>query len=385
MNDLDTPEEMERGRRAIAKWRRRTVAASLLILSALSLWFFVFRERPQSPIYRLRQLERGDLVVEIGATGTLEPEEVIDIGAQVAGQIVALGTDTSGKMVDYGSAVEEGMVLARIDQALYQSDVAQASAQLKRSQADLVQLQAKFFQAERDWKRAQSLGPSDALSQSAFDAYRAAFESARANITVGEAAITQAQAILERAERNLGYTVIRSPVRGIIIDRRVNIGQTVVSSLNAPSLFLLAKDLHRMEVWVSVNEADIGKIYPGQPVHFTVDAFPGESFKGEVRKVRLNASMTQNVVTYVVEVATDNSSGRLLPYLTANVRFLVSNRENVLIVPNAALRYSPSFLKQETGREQRKGRFREEKITKEQHGTVWIPEGQTVRAVGGDP
>jgi HlyD family secretion protein len=133
-----------------------------------------------------------------------------------------------------------------------------------------------------------------------------------------------------------------SPVKGVIIDRRVNIGQTVVASLNAPSLFLIAKDLKRMQVWVAVNEADIGKIYPGQPVTFTVDAFPEENFRGEVGKVRLNASMTQNVVTYTVEIFTDNSSGRLLPYLTANVQFELSRLSDVLQAPNAALRWTPS-------------------------------------------
>ena len=137
------------------------------------------------------------------------------------------------------------------------------------------------------------------------------------------------------------YCTIKSPVKGVIIDRRVNIGQTVVASLNAPSLFLIAKDLKRMQVWVAVNEADIGKIQPGLPVSFTVDAFPGETFRGEVGKVRLNASMTQNVITYTVEVITDNSNGRLLPYLTANVQFELSRLSGVLLAPNAALRWTP--------------------------------------------
>jgi HlyD family secretion protein len=129
----------------------------------------------------------------------------------------------------------------------------------------------------------------------------------------------------------------------VIIDRRVNAGQTVVASLNAPSLFLLAKDLTHMRVWVAVNEADIGKIHPGLPVSFTVDAFPGETFKGEVANVRLNASMTQNVVTYTTEITTDNSSGRLLPYLTANVQFELNRLHDVLMAPNAALRWTPSL------------------------------------------
>jgi HlyD family secretion protein len=153
--------------------------------------------------------------------------------------------------------------------------------------------------------------------------------------------VAQSEAALRRAQRNLSYCTIKSPVKGVIIDRRVNIGQTVVASLNAPSLFLIAKDLRRMQVWVAVNEADIGKIRPGLPVSFTVDAFPGETFRGEVGKVRLNASMTQNVITYTVEIITDNSNGRLLPYLTANVQFELSRLNNVLMAPNAALRWTP--------------------------------------------
>jgi len=306
--------------------------------------------------FRTAPVKRGDLVAAISATGTVEPEEVIDVGAQVAGRIIEFGKGENGKTVDYGSAVQAGTVLARIDDALYAADVTMAAAQLQqakagvqRAEADLAQMQAKLYQAERDWQRAQELGPSSrALAESSYDGYKSGFETARANVAVGKAAIVQAegsvaqaQAALDRAQRNLGYCTITSPVKGVIIDRRVNIGQTVVSSLNAPSLFLLAKDLTRMQVWVSVNEADIGSIHPGQPVRFTVDTYPGETFRGHVGKVRLNATMTQNVVTYTVEVITDNSDGRLLPYLTANVQFELARRDKVLMVPNAALRWSP--------------------------------------------
>ena len=307
--------------------------------------------------YRTAPVKRGDLLATISATGTVEPEEVIDVGAQVAGQIISFGKDKNGKIIDYGSTVEEGTVLAQIDDSLYAADVAQANAQLlvakagvQRAEADLGQLKAKLYQAERDWKRAEKLGPSEALAEASYDAYRSAYETAQANLAVGEAAIVQARetvlqvwATLQRAQRNLSYCTITSPVRGVIIDRRVNIGQTVVSSLNAPSLFLIAKDLKRMQIWVSVNEADIGSIHPGQAVGFTVDAYPGEEFRGEVGKVRLNATMTQNVVTYTVEVITDNSNGKLLPYLTANAEFELSRRNDVLLVPNAALRWSPQI------------------------------------------
>jgi HlyD family secretion protein len=314
-----------------------------------------YRSKNLAGDYLLLSVKKGDLAATINATGTLEPEEVIDVGAQVAGRIASFGLDKKGKTIDYGSAVEAGTVLANIDDALYLSDVdqakadlAQAKANLARSEADLGQLNAKLVQAQADWKRAQDLGPSDALSKSSYDAYQAGYETAKANLAVGMATIEQnkgavlkSQAALERAQRNLSYCTIVSPVKGVIIDRRVNIGQTVVSSLNAPSLFLIAKDLSHMQVWVSVNEADIANIHSGQPVTFTVDAHPGRIYQGNVGKVRLNASMTQNVVTYTVEVLTDNSKRELLPYLTANVRFEISRRSNVMIVPTAALKWTP--------------------------------------------
>lgn len=305
--------------------------------------------------FRTAELKRGDIVATITASGVVEPEEVVDVGAQVAGRIVAFGKDKNGNLIDYGSEVEEGTVLALIDDSLYSAEVEMANAQLSqakaaqiRAEADLQQLLAKLEQTRRDWERAQKLGPSEALSPAAYDSYKAAYEIAVANVSVGKAAIeqakaavAQAEASLSKAKRNLGYCVIKSPVKGVIIDRRVNIGQTVVASLNAPSLFLIAKDLKKIQVWVAVNEADIGMIYPGMPVRFTVDAFPGQVFRGEVRKIRLNATMTQNVVTYTVEVSTENPDQKLLPYLTANVQFETGSRTNVFIVPNAALRWTP--------------------------------------------
>jgi HlyD family secretion protein len=330
------------------------ILVMLAIVGGAAAWYFG-RDTAQAAPLRTSKVVRDDLVATISATGTVEPEELIDVGAQVAGKILEFGKDLNGKSIDYGSEVKEGMLLARIDDSVYTAELASANAQLaeanagvKRAEADLAQMKAKLAQAERDWQRAQQLGISDALAQVSYDAYRAAYESAVANIGVSDASILQAKAnvdqaksTLERAERNLGYTKIFSPVDGKIIDRRVNIGQTVVASLNAPSLFLIARDLRRMQVWVAVNEADVGHIHPGQAVTFTSDAFPGETFRGQVNKVRLNAQMTQNVVTYTVEVTTDNSSGKLLPYLTANVQFEVNRVDDTMMVPNAALRWNP--------------------------------------------
>jgi HlyD family secretion protein len=382
--------------------KRTLVITAVVVVIALMIMGLLQRGGSNSTTFRTIPVKRGDLLATISATGTLEPEEVVDVGAQVAGKIVSFGKDKHGKTVDYGSVVEAGTVLARIDDSLYTADVnsakallAQNQAGVKYAEANLEQLKAKYYQAQRDWARAKKLGPSDALSQADYDAAQSAYETAKANVEVGKAAILQAknavrqtEAQLRRAQQNLDYCTIQSPVQGVIIDRRVNIGQTVVSSLSAPSLFLIAKDLTHIQVWVSVNEADIGHIRPGQPVTFTVDAYPSEVFKGEVGKVRLNATMTQNVVTYTVEVNTDNSSGKLLPYLTANVKFIVSDRRQVLMVPNAALRWTPQPQQivsefRETSLKGGKGGKSSAAGEKPAptHNTVWVPEGDQVRPV----
>jgi HlyD family secretion protein len=386
------------------------VALILAVVCGGGAWFVWNKNRSAAVRYNTAPVKKGDLVATIGATGTVEPEEVVDVGAQVAGQINVFGKDKNGKAIDYGSEVETDMVMARIDDALYAADAAQAAAQLQQAhaqlastEANLKQLQAKLRQADRDWQRAQKIGPSDALAQSSYDAYQAAYEIAQADVATGEAAILQArgaiaqsEALVQRTKRNLDYCVIKSPVNGVIIDRRVNIGQTVVASLNAPSLFLIAKDLKRIQVWVAVNEADIGNIKPGQPVTFTVDAYPNRDFKGVVGKVRLNATMTQNVVTYTVEVIADNADGKLLPYLTANAKFEVDHHENVLMVPNAALRWSPT--PQQIAPDARETQVRSASPgprsggskpsgagtapdTAVPHGTVWIQEGEFARPI----
>ena len=331
----------------------------LLIVLALGgggAWWYVRHRGGPSVAYRTAEVKRGDLLATIGSTGTVEPEEVVDIGAQVQGIIDRFGTDAKGNMVDYRSPVEEGTVLSHIDDSLYVADLnnakaalAQAQATLQFDSANLDDLRAKVVLGKNEWDRAQKFANTNAIAGNDMDQYEYNYKSAEAQLSVGEAkvagdkaAIGVAQAVLDKAQKNVGYCTITSPVKGVIIDRRVNIGQTVVSSLNAPSLFLLAKDLTRIQVWASVNEADIGNIQPGQTATFTVDAYPNRVFQGTVNKVRFNATMNQNVVTYTVEVTTDNSDSKLYPYLTANVQFEVSKRHDVLQVPNAALRWVPA-------------------------------------------
>jgi len=293
--------------------------------------------------FRTVAVERGNLLLTISATGTIEPERAVDVGAQVMGVIQELGVDPHDptKTVDYCTEVEEGTVLARIDRKPYEAALQQAEAALERSKADLLQLEAKYEQAKEERNRAEALRPLKAISDTEYDAAIANYKAAEASIAVGKATIKQNEAALRVAQTNLGYTTITSPIRGTIIDRRVDVGQTVVASLNAPSLFLIGKDLRRVQVWASVNEADIGQIRLGMTARFTVDTHPGEEFVGKVTQIRLNAQMTQNIVTYTVVVTTDNSNGKLLLYLTANVQFEVDRRKNVLLVPNAALRWRP--------------------------------------------
>jgi HlyD family secretion protein len=300
-------------------------------------------QRGQSVSYRTVTIKRGDLHSTIDATGTLEPEEVVDVGAQVAGLIESFGTDPGNraKVVTYGTHVEEGTVLARLDSALFKARVDQARGRVAKAKADIEQGKAKFRQAERELERAKKLIARRSVPQQEYDTDLADYESAQATLSLNESALLVAEADLEEATVNLGYTTIRSPVKGIVLDRRINIGQTVVASLNAPSLFLIAKDLSRLEIWASINETDIGSIHEGQDVRFTVGTLPREEFAGKVAKIRLNASMSQNVVTYTVVISVDNSSGRLLPYLTARIHFEVEKREHVLLAPSAALRWRP--------------------------------------------
>ena len=352
--------------------RGTRIAGALLLAGAIAAgaaWWLRRSGRENAPQFLTAPIRRGDLVSTITATGTIEPEAAVDVGAQVAGVIVAFGLDKHGKPVTWGSIVNAGDVLALIDDSLYAAAVKNAAAQVTQAEAgiqvaeanvqaaeaNVLQQKANLLYATGNWDRAQKLGPSDALAQSAYDQYRDNYETAKASLAAAEAAVAQTRAAVSEARAtveqdkaalltaqiNLRYCTIRSPVKGVIVDRRVNIGQTVVSSLSAPSLFLIATDLSRIQAWVSVNEADVGNISVGEPVTFTVDALPGKLFHGRVGQVRLNATMTQNVVTYTIEVDIDNADGRLLPYLTSNAQFEIGRTKGALLAPNAALRWSP--------------------------------------------
>lgn len=295
------------------------------------------------PNFRTLPVSRGDLPISFTTTGFVEPVETIDVVVQIVGSIKQLGPDPDrpGKTVDYRSRVKAGGVLAQLDDLPHRAEVDKARATLRLSEAELNHYRARQKQTERDFHRAEQLRDTDSAAQ--YENAMAEMEIAKADLAMAEAKVEQAKIALKQAEINLGYTTISAPIDGVVIDRKVNVGQTVVAGMNAPSLFLLARDLGHMQVWAAVNEADIGDVKIGQTVTFKVDAYRDRTFSGKVSQIRLNAGLQQNVVTYGVVVDVENPDGKLLPYMTARLDFEIARRSNVLRVPNQALRWRPSW------------------------------------------
>jgi HlyD family secretion protein len=255
----------------------------------------------------------GAAVVQ--AIGTVEPEEVVELGSQVTGRIQSFGADPKdkNKAIDFNTVVNKGTILVQLDPGRYQAELALAKANLRRADAGFRQAMARAETAQKVSGKAD-VSISD-------------LEMAKAAVLMEEATVAQAKAALGRAELELSYCTIRSPIDGIIVDRRCNVGQSVSEGAAAPSLFLIAKDLKKIQVWVLVKEADIARIAKGQLAQFTVDAFPGETFKGRVASRRLNATATQGVVSYTVVIEADNHIEKLFPYLTAHVNIEVGGRK----------------------------------------------------------
>jgi len=297
-------------------------------------------DRPQ---FRTLAVTRGDLMIGVTATGTVEPVEIIDVGAQIVGMIKSFGPDDDqpDKTIDFNSRVKQGDVLAQLDDLPHRAELEKSEAGLQLAEAELKQNTLHRDQAKRDFDRAERLRKvnSDADYETALSRY----EIAQAELAMSEARVAQAKSVKKQAEINLAYTTIRAPVDGTVIDRRVNVGQTVVAGLNAPSLFLLARDLSRLRVWAAVNEADISDVHVGQTVTFKVDACRDQTFHGKVSQIRLNAGMGASVVTYGVIVDVDNSDGKLKPYMTAKLQFEVVRRPDALLIPDQALRWRPTW------------------------------------------
>jgi len=345
--------------------RKQIIGAAILaaILTAGAAAYGWWGARNSSPDYRLGKVERGSITAAVSATGTVNPVTAVQVGSQVSGQIKEIH-------VDFNSEVKKDQVIARIDSESFVLRVSQAMADLESAratvltqranvmalQAEVSRAKVSLAEAERDFQRNKMLQEKNFVSAAALDkaefAWRAAQEqvkTAEALLAVGdsqvrnvEALVKQREAQLAQAKVDLDRTTIRAPVDGIVVKKSVEPGQTVAASLQAPELFVIAQDLRRMQVDTSIDEAEVGRVHEGQSVTFTVDSFPGRSFRGTVGQVRKAALVVQNVVTYTAVVATSNPNLELFPGMTANVRIVVDARENVLKVPNAALRFRPA-------------------------------------------
>ena len=315
---------------------RPVVIVAVVLAVAAGWWFWQQRgSAADEGAWRTTQVERGNIRVAISATGSLSATSTVVVGSQISGQV----TDV---LVDFNDTVQKDQVIARIDPSSYQAQIEQGNAQIASARASLAQAQASLANAEADYQRKAGLGERQLVSRSDIDLARAARDQARAQVASAQAQIRQQSASTRTTQVNLDRTVIRSPVDGVVLTRTIEPGQTVAASLQAPELFTIAEDLSKMQIELAVDEADIGQVEVGQQVSFTVDAFQGRQFRGEVLQVRLAATDTSNVITYPVMVGVDNSDGTLLPGLTVNAEIEVSRRDDVLVVSNAALRYQPS-------------------------------------------
>jgi len=334
--------------------------AVVLVLAGAAYWKYA--GKPDQPAFRLAKLERGGLVAAVSATGTLNPVVSVQVGSQVSGQIKEI-------FVDYNSVVKKGDVIARIDpesfalrvnQAMADLEAGRATALTQRAnvaalQAEVSRTEVALAETERDYKRNQMLVEKGFVSQASLEKSQSAVAIAReqvktaqaqravgdAQIRNGEALVRQRESQLSQAKVDLERTTIRAPVDGIVISRSVDAGQTVAASLQAPTLFVIARNLTDMQVDASIDESEIGRVAIGQEATFTVDSFPGRTFSGKITQVRKAAQVVQNVVTYISVISAPNPDMTLLPGMTTNVRIITAKRDDVVKVPNAALRFRP--------------------------------------------
>ena len=319
-----------------------------ILLAALGVLTAFKFETGKAPQYMTEKVQQGNIQNVVQATGSITAVTTVQVGSQVSGTIQKL-------YADFNSHVTKGQIVARIDPSLFQGALLQAKADLADAQANLIaakanleKAQATEAQAHQDFNRNDALAKDGVITAQQLDTARATWQTAAASVSAAKAAVTQAGAQEQQkaaavtvAQTNLDHTIIRSPIDGTVVARSVDVGQTVAASLQAPTLFTIAQDLTKMQVYVSTDESDVGAIHTGQLATFKVDAFPNENFTGHVSQVRLNAATVQNVVTYTTVVDFDNPQMKLFPGMTAYVSVPVASAENVIKVPNGALRFTP--------------------------------------------
>jgi HlyD family secretion protein len=315
--------------------RRVLLISSILLIGLLIGGYVFFNGERKVPVrYRTAVIERGSVISIVTATGSINPVVSVQVGTQVSGMIKSLHAD-------FNSLVKAGDVVAVIDPEPFRARRDQAASNLEMGKANVARAKNEQAQRQRELNRATSLAAQQFVSQHDVDMAVTNAQGADAQVNVAIAQAKQAEAALNAAELDLKYTTIRSPVNGIVVARNVEVGQTVAASFATPNLFLIALDLTKMQVDTYVSESDIGGITEGKAATFTVDAYPGVPFAGTIRQVRLAPIAVQNVVTYNVVIGVDNKDLRLKPGMTANVSIVVARRDNVLKVPNAALRFVP--------------------------------------------
>ena len=306
------------------------VAAAAAAVAAV----LAFRSHDRPVAYAAVPVDRGDIQDVVGATGTVQAVQTVQVGSQVSGTIQNL-------YADFNSVVHKGQVIARLDPSSFQARLGQAQAALVAARANVDRSRAAVDDARRKLEQAKALAAEKLLPQSDFDTAQANYDQAVAQVKANQAAVSQAQANVNQAKVDLDHTVIAAPIDGVVIARSVDVGQTVAASFQAPVLFVIANDLKHMEVNASVDEADIGRVRTGQEVTFGVDAYPDRTFHGRVTQVRLQPTTVQNVVTYNTIISVDNDDGRLMPGMTATVSVIVRKSQNALRIPAAALRFRP--------------------------------------------
>lgn len=344
-NDLQQTLGIEQGRN-LWKKLRPWAGISLLLLIAVVFWMMHQKSAAAKSAqhFRTEEAHIGDLTVTVTATGQLKPTHTVDVGSQVSGIVDKV-------LTDYNDHVTAGQTLAKIDTTKLDAQVLQDKAALQSARAKVDDAKVTVTETDAEYKRmlnARQRSKAQIVSQHDVDTAKAAYDRAVVAVTTAEAAVTQAEANLKMDETNVFYAVITSPVDGIVLSRSVEPGQTIAASFQVTTLFEIAEDLRKMILQVNIDEADVGKVKVGQPVYFTVDAYPGRHFPGTITTVRYNSTTTNNVVTYLAEISVDNGELLLRPGMTATATITVQSVKNALLVPNHALRFLPSSSDQQS-------------------------------------
>lgn len=308
------------------------VFLSILLISIVV--FCVFAHTNAKPKYKVSKVERNTIVETVEASGVINPVKTVSIGSQVSGIISEI-------YVDYNSQVKQGQLLAQLDPSLLQAQVNKAQGDVNAARANYQKAKSMLNYDQKNYQRYKRLYEKRYVAKGDLDLAEATYKADSAQVNAMSGQIAQSMATLQNNATNLRYTRIISPVNGVVVSRSVDVGQTVAASFQTPTLFTVAQDLTKMQIEVSVSEADIGKVKVGQNVEYTLDGYPDEVFNGKVSQVRLSPTTVSNVVTYTVIVLVNNNDGKLKPGMTANVSVITNKKENVICVENAALRFTP--------------------------------------------